>query len=117
MRSSLYERYQSRYHGLCELTDQVPVVPRQPRGALKLLSLDWLGNLLANEVEYRRDPFRLMNSISIRTDCEYRCSEVHGDVVRDVAKKPIVRYNKYLIHLIADSRYTLQHMNLYILAC
>lgn len=73
----------------------MPVVLRQSRGALKLLLLDCLGNLLANEVGYRRDPFQLVNSISIRTDCGYRCSEVRGDVVRDVAKKPIVRYNQW----------------------
>ena len=67
----------------------MPIFPRQPQKALKLLLLGWLGSLLANEVGYRRDPFQLVNSISIRTDCGYCCSEVHGDVVRDVAKKSI----------------------------
>ena len=63
---------------------------------------------------YRRHPFQLVDSISIRTDCGYCCSEVHGDVVRDVTKKSIARHNKYLIHIIADGRYNLQHINLYI---
>lgn len=55
-----------------------------------------------------------MNLISIRTDCGYYCNKVHKNALRDAAKKPIVRHNNYLIHLIADSRYTLQYINLYI---